>query len=97
MINQTIQEYINQKLKDEEWGDHIEIQAASNLYNRPIIIIQKKGIQISVHIFQKNEMITTNDINALNSYKNPILLFYKSGNHCQPIIKIDGNFKFFLN
>ena len=35
-IAEDIDEYIERKRKDGEWGDDVEIQALSEIYSRPI-------------------------------------------------------------
>jgi len=37
-ISDRFEDYIERMKRDGEWGDHVEIQAMSELYNRPIVI-----------------------------------------------------------
>lgn len=37
-IAEQFEEYVERMMRDGEWGDHVEIQALSELYNRPVEI-----------------------------------------------------------
>ena len=80
--------YIKEKRKDKVWGDDVELEALSELYNRPIEIYD--GSSIPRKTFHENNysQYCTKNINCGN---NPIRLSYHKGNHYNSLVPLEDD------
>jgi OTU domain-containing protein 5 len=87
-IGEDFDDYIKEKRKDKTWGDDIEIEALSEIYNRPIEIY--KGSNKPLKSFHENKYFSQYDTNTnINFSLHPIRLSYHNKNHYNSIIPID--------
>lgn len=76
-MDEDFDSYINRKRQDKVHGNNPELQALSEIYNRPIeIFCPENGGAEPINIFQSE--LKTNDL--------PIRLSYEDGNHYNAII-----------
>ena len=91
-IEGDFDEYIKDKRRDTVWGDDIEIEIFSEIYNRPIEIY--KGNNIPLKTF--HEYYSSNDeIIDYNFSLTPIRLSYHKKNHYNSIIPLKKDFSNF--
>lgn len=74
-VAEDFNEYIRRKRRDKEYGNHVEIQAISEIYNRPIEVYAY-GHRDPINIFHKH---------YFTEYA-PIRLSYHYGNHYNSVI-----------
>jgi hypothetical protein len=74
--NESFHSYIRRKRKNGVHGNNLEIQAISELYNRPVEVFIPKNGSEPINIFQSD--YKTSDI--------PIRLSYHDGNHYNAVI-----------
>ena len=82
-------EYINMKRKNGVWGDDIELQALSEIYNRPIEIYSNSTKPLKTFHENKNEFKTEGNEkinNDLNDFVMPIRISYHGKNHYNSIV-----------
>ena len=85
-IDEDFDEYIKYKRKDKTWGDDVELEALSEIYNRPIEIYKDSNKPIKTF----HEKIYEQDDN--NNYSiTPIRLSYHKKNHYNSIVPIRGD------
>lgn len=75
-MDEDFEAYINRKRQDKVHGNNPELQALSEIYNRPIEIFCPENGGEPINIFQSE--LKTNDL--------PIRLSYEDGNHYNAII-----------
>lgn len=75
-MDEDFESYINRKRQDKVHGNNPELQALSEIYNRPIEIFCPENGGEPINIFQSE--LKTNDL--------PIRLSYEDGNHYNAII-----------
>lgn len=73
-INENFEKYIQRKKKEGTWGDNIEIQALSEIYNLQIQIFHNKKIPTMIY-------------NQKKKFEKIIRLFYKNLSHYDSIIE----------
>ena len=87
-IGEDFDDYIKEKRKDKTWGDDIEIEALSEIYNRPIEIY--KGSNKPLKSFHENKYFSQYDTNTnINFSLHPIRLSYHNKNHYNSIIPLE--------
>ncbi|EAR85579.1 OTU-like cysteine protease (macronuclear) [Tetrahymena thermophila SB210] len=74
-IHEEFEDYINRKRQDGEWGDDIELEALSEIYNRPI----------EVYAYSSQPMRTFHETNFNNN--EPIRLSYHGKCHYNSVKK----------
>ena len=74
-INENFEKYIERKKKEGCWGDNIEIQAISEIYNLQIQIFHNEKIPIMIY-------------NQEKKYEKIIRLFFRNLDHYDSIIEI---------
>lgn len=82
-------EYINMKRKNGVWGDDIELQALSEIYNRPIEIYSNSTKPLKTFHENKNEFKREGNEkinNDLNDFVMPIRISYHGKNHYNSIV-----------
>ena len=79
-------EYINMKRKNGVWGDDIELQALSEIYNRPIEIYSNSTKPLKTFHENKNEFKREKINNDLNDFVMPIRISYHGKNHYNSIV-----------
>ena len=82
-------EYINMKRKNGVWGDDIELQALSEIYNRPIEIYSNSTKPLKTFHEKKNEFKREGNEkinNDLNDFVMPIRISYHGKNHYNSIV-----------
>ena len=84
-IDEDFDEYIKFKRKDKIWGDDVELEALSEIYNRPIEIYRDNNKPLKTF----HEKIYEQDDNDYNNYSiTPIRLSYHKKNHYNSIIPL---------
>ena len=87
-IDEDFDEYIKYKRKDKTWGDDVELEALSEIYNRPIEIYKDSNKPIKTF----HEKIYEQDDKDNNNYSiTPIRLSYHKKNHYNSIVPIRGD------
>lgn len=82
--NEAYEDYLERKRRDGVHGNHTEIQAMSELYNRTIrVYVPSEGI-VPINIFQHNE--GTSGEEEGDASNPPIRLLYMDGNHYDALI-----------
>lgn len=86
-VAEPYEEYIARKRMDGVHGNHAEIQAASELYNRRIEVYVPPKVQ-PMNIFQQEEVKAKSDESggSETSFNHPIRLLYMDGNHYDALI-----------
>lgn len=82
-------EYINMKRKNGVWGDDIELQALSEIYNRPIEIYSNSTKPLKTFHENKNEFKREGNEkinNDCNDFVMPIRISYHGKNHYNSIV-----------
>ena len=82
-------EYINMKRKNGVWGDDIELQALSEIYNRPIEIYSNSTKPLKTFHEDKNEFKREGNEkinNDCNDFVMPIRISYHGKNHYNSIV-----------
>ncbi len=82
-------EYINMKRKNGVWGDDIELQALSEIYNRPIEIYSNSTKPLKTFHENKNEFKREGNEkinNDFNDFVMPIRISYHGKNHYNSIV-----------
>ena len=93
-IEGDFDEYINMKRKNGIWGDDIEIQALSEIYNRPIEIYS--GSIKPLKCFHENKKYFNEKNKNKNNNKKiiPIRISYHGHNHYNSVVPKKNNKKF---
>ena len=82
--------YIKEKRKNQTWGDDIELEALSEIYNRPIEIY--KGSNIPLKTFHENKYFSDDEEYKNNNFSlTPIRLSYHNKNHYNSIIPLESD------
>ena len=76
--------YIKTKRKNGTWGDNVEIDALSEIYNRPI----------EIYVDADKPLLTFSNINDKNQF--PIKISYHGNNHYNSIVPTVNHYDFFL-
>lgn len=82
IANEDILEYCHRKAQDRVWGDDIELQALSEIYDRSIEILA----------YSCESMRTFHESNDDNRLRDPIRLSYHGKNHYNSVVKLDWSF-----
>ena len=82
-VTESFRDYISRKRCDGVHGNHAEIQAASELYNRKIEVYVPPKVD-PINIFQQEEEQTK--ISGISTMNHPIRLLYMDGNHYDALI-----------
>ena len=87
-IDEDFDDYIKEKRKNKTWGDDVELEALSEIYNRPIEIYKDSNKPIKTF----HEKIYEQDDKDNNNYSiTPIRLSYHKKNHYNSIVPIRGD------
>ena len=89
-IEDDFDSYIREKRKNQTWGDDIELEALSEIYNRPIEIY--KGSNIPLKTFHENKYFSDDEEYKNNNFSlTPIRLSYHNKNHYNSIIPLESD------
>jgi len=72
--------YLRNMRKDGEWGDHVEIQAISELYNRPVEVYAYNAEPI--HVYSRRD-------SEASDFRIPIRLSYHFRSHYNSVVDLD--------
>ncbi|QLH41289.1 MAG: hypothetical protein HWD59_00125 [Coxiellaceae bacterium] len=79
----TVEDYISRIYSGEEWGTHVEIEILMQIYRRPIIVIESRGV--------------TNP-DAINRFPGkPVFVYYNGYDHYNGLIMRQENGEQILN
>ena len=87
-IDEEFGGYIKDKRRDTVWGDDVEIEILSEIYNRPVEIY--RGNNIPLKTFHENNS-SKNEINDYNFSLTPIRLSYHRKNHYNSIVPLESD------
>ena len=99
-INKEFDNYINMKSKLGVWGDDVELQAISEIYNRPIEIYSGSNKPLKTFHENINEfnLKQENKDNQLEIKKiSPIRISYHGQEHYNSIIPRKNNYEIWIN
>lgn len=75
----NVEAYVNRKRLNAVWGDDIEIQALSEIYNRPI----------EIYAYSNEPMRTFHELDGTDT---PFRLSYHGRTHYNSIVPLDWNY-----
>lgn len=84
-IDEEFDEYIKDKRRDTVWGDDVEIEVLSEIYNRPVEIY--RGSNNPLKTFHEYNSVN-NETNDYNFSLTPIRLSYHRKNHYNSIVPL---------
>ena len=85
-IDEDFDSYIKRKRKDKVWGDDVELEALSEIYNRPIEIYKESNKPLKTF----HEMNYKQD-SDYNYSLTPIRLSYHKNNHYNSIVPLESD------
>ena len=86
-IDEDFDDYIKEKRKNKTWGDDVELEALSEIYNRPIEIYKESNKPLKTF----HEKIYEQDKDINNYSMTPIRLSYHKKNHYNSIIPLESD------